>query len=235
MRKLILIIALVANPVFIWAASHLSHCRGAGGEAKDTSQKTRIFSVGAGFVKTSLNFFKNFGEDTYSNGYGVRAMFQPSQTFRMAACFSKVESVNITPTWVNVNNSFFDLDAHFMMHFADKRNIAYFILGASGQHWKGYYTGLHDLNKWKLNLTPNSMYSSVYFGGKIGMGAEIKIVGPISGYGEFIFRITKTDVGAGLSDVVYGLGIKANLANLARKSSGRHRSLLKFGDKYHWF
>jgi len=206
--------------------------------AKDTSlRKTRILSVGGGFIKTSLNFFKNAQENTYSNGWGARMMLQTSETFRFAACFSKVESVNINPTWVNVKNSFFDLDAHFMMHFADKRSIAYFLMGLSGQYWNGYYTGLHDLNNWKLHATANTMYQALYFGGRMGIGAEIKIFGPLNGYGEFIFRFSKTDVGSGLSDVVYGLGLKMNVANLSRHHrNNKHRhSILKFRDKYHWF
>ncbi len=203
---------------------------------KDTARKTRILSVGGGYVKTSLNFFKNYQEDTYVDGFSGRLMFQTSETFRLALCFSQAQSVNINPTWINVNNSFIDLDAHFMMHFADQRNIAYFIIGASGQYWNGYYTGLHDLNAWKLHATPNSNYKALYFGAKMGMGVEIKIFGPISGYGEFIFRFTKTDVGTGLSDVVYGLGIKLNIANFGHSaSSKKHHSILRFRDKYHWF
>jgi len=229
MRK-VLLIAFVLWGALAFSANSISYAK------KDTTHKIRIISLSAGFIKTSLNFFKNAAEETYSNGYGFRALFQPGETFRVGACYSKVESVNIDPTWVNVNNSFYDLDAHFMMHFLDKRNIAYFILGLSAQHWKGFYTGLHDLNSWKLNIPKNSMYQSLYFGGRIGMGAEIKIIGPISGYGEFIFRITKTDVGSGISDVVYGLGIKVNVANLGNnRSSKRRHSILKFGDKYHWF
>ncbi|HXB39307.1 MAG TPA: hypothetical protein VNZ49_02125, partial [Bacteroidia bacterium] len=92
---------------------------------KDTSGKTRILSIGGGYIKTSLNYFKNYQEDTYCNGFSGRIMFQTSETFRLAACFSQAQSVTISPTWVNVNNSFIDLDAHFMMHFADQRNIAY--------------------------------------------------------------------------------------------------------------
>lgn len=203
---------------------------------KDTSQKTRILSVGCGYIKTSLNFFKNSPEGTNANGFSGRIMFQTSETFRFAACFSQAQSVTISPTWINVNNSFIDLDAHFMMHFADQRNIAYFVLGASGQYWQGYYTGIHDLNAWKLNAKPNSDYKALYFGAKIGMGVEIKIYGPISGYGEFLFRFTKTDVGTGLSDVVYGLGIKVNLANFGHSKSSKHKhSILGFKDKYHWF
>lgn len=204
-------------------------------QAKDTTRKSRILSVGGGFIKTSLNFFKNYQEETYSNGFGLRALYQVSETFRLAACFSKVQSVNIAPTWVNVNNSFYDLDAHFLMHFMDRRSIGYFVMGLSAQQWRGYYTGLHDINSWRLKATPNTDYRALYFGARLGMGAEIKIVGPLSGYGEFLFRITKTDVGFGLSDVVYGLGLKANLANLSRSKAKHRRPLLKFRDKYHWF
>lgn len=201
---------------------------------KDSIQKTRILSVGAGFIKTSLNYYKNAQENTYFTGHGFRLMFQPNETFRVAANFSTVNSVNIQPTWLNVRNNFYDLDAHFMMHFMDKRNIAYFIMGASAQYWNGFYTGLVDYNQFKLNAPANKVYESWYYGAKIGMGVEIKVYGPISGYGEFIFRVSNTDVGAGISDVVYGLGLKMNLANLAKDPKRRH-SILSFGDKYHWF
>lgn len=209
--------------------------RSAGAAPKDSTRKARFFSVGGGFVKTSLNFFKNYQEETYSNGYSFRAMYKVSETFRLSGCFSKVRSVNIVPTWINVNNSFYDLDGHFLMHFMDRRSIGYFVMGVSAQRWHGYYTGLHDLNHWKLNLEANTDYSALYFGAKIGMGAEIKVIGPVSGYGEFLFRVSKTDVGFGLSDVVYAMGLKVDVINLARKKPGRSRSLLKFRDKYHWF
>ena len=221
--------------VFLFCFSVQAADKPDGGALKDSTRKTRFFSVGAGFVKTSLNFFKNYQEETYTNGYSLRAMYQLSETFRLAGCFSKVRSVNIVPTWINVNNSFYDLDAHFLMHFMDRRSIGYFVIGVSAQHWHGYYTGLHDLNHWKLKLEANTDYRALYFGTKLGMGAEIKVFGPLSGYGEFLFRVSKTDVGFGLSDVVYALGLKVNVANFAGKKSRGRRSLLRFRDKYHWF
>jgi hypothetical protein len=223
--------ALLVISFFLFVLS----AQAATGMPKDTTRKEHYFSVGGGFIKTSLNFFKNYQEETYSNGYGLRALYQFSETFRLAACFSKVQSVNIVPTWVNVNNSFYDLDAHFLMRFMDRRSIGYFVIGLSAQHWYGYYTGLHDINSWKLNTAPNTNYEALYFGGKLGMGAEIRIAGPLSGYGEFLFRITRTDVGFGLSDVVYGLGLKVNVFNTWHDKTKRRRSLLRFTDKYHWF
>lgn len=221
-RGVIIAIILLSASTKIFSAS------------RDTT-KIRILSIGGGFIKTSLNFFKNYQEDTYSNGYSVRLMFQPSEVFRIAGCFSRVEAVNIQPTWLNVNNSFYDLDAHLIMHFRDKRNLAYFVCGLNAQYWSGFYTGVHDYNNFKLKAVPNTMYNALYFGGKLGMGVELKLFGPISGYGEFLFRITKTDVGFGLSDVVYGLGLKINVANLLPKKHRHHKSILRFRDKYHWF
>lgn len=199
---------------------------------KDTTRKIRVFSISGGLFKTSLNFFKNIDQDPYSAGYSLRALLQTSETFRLSGTFCKVASVNIDPTWVNVRNSFFDLDANFMMHFADARNLAYFIAGASGQYWNGYYTGLRDLNTVKPNAAPNMRNQGLHISARTGMGAEIKIYGPISGYGEFIFRFSGTDRNKGLIDLSYNTGIKVNVANLARR---RHHSILHFRDKYHWF
>ncbi len=202
---------------------------------KDTTKNTGIiFSVGGGMIYTSLNFFKNYQEETYYRGGGGRIMMQLSDRFRISANIEQVKSINIQPIWLNVNNIFYDLDAHFLMHFADGKSIAYFIMGASAQYWKGFYTGIHDLNSWKLNTPPNSNYQALYYGATLGMGAEVKIAGPLSIYGEFRFRISKTDVGTGLNDVLYSAGLKINLPTLKPKT-GKHHSILKFRDKYHWF
>lgn len=199
---------------------------------KDTAQKVRIFSIAGGLFKTSLNFFKNIDQDPYSTGLALRALLQTSETFRLSGTFCRVASVNINPTWVNMRNNFIDVDANFLMHFADKRNLAYFIAGASAQYWDGYYTGLRDLNVVKRNATPNMRNQGLHLSARTGMGAEIKIYGPISGYGEFIFRFSGTDQGKGLIDLSYNTGVKVNVANLARR---RHHSILHFRDKYHWF
>jgi len=202
---------------------------------KDTSTRNGIlFSLGGGLIYTSLNFFKNYQEETYYRGVGGRILMQFSDRFRVSVNMEQVKSINIEPIWINVTNTFFDVDGHLLMHFADKKNIAYFIAGASAQYWKGFYTGVHDINSWRLNIPPNSKYQALYYGITIGMGAEAKIVGPIRIYGEFRFRISKTDVGTGLNDVLYSAGLKINLPVLKPKT-GNHHSILKFRDKYHWF
>ena len=202
---------------------------------KDTSkQKGIVVSIGGGPIYTSLNFFKNYQEETYYKGWGGRILMQFSERFRMSFNLEQVRSINIQPIWINVNSTFYDLDAHFLMHFADNRNLAYFIMGASAQYWNGYYTGIHDINSWKLNIPLNSYYHTLYYGITLGMGAEAKLIGPLSIYGEFRFRVSKTDVGTGLNDVLYSAGLKLNLPKLKSKT-GKRRSILRFGDKYHWF
>ena len=108
-------------------------------------------------------------------------------------------------------------------------------MGASAQYWNGFYTGIHDLNWWRLNIPLNSNYKALYYGVTMGMGAEIFIVGPLSIFGEFRFRISKTDVGTGLNDVLYSAGLKLDFFALKSKKGAHHHSLLKFHDKYHWF
>lgn len=203
---------------------------------KDTTKKEGvIFSVGANMIYTSLNFFKNYQEETYYSGRGIRLMAQFGDRFRISSGIEQVRAINIVPIWYNVSNTFYDLDAHWILHFLDGHSKAYFILGASAQKWQGFYAGTHDLNGWKMHVSPNQNYTALYYGITMGMGAEIKIIGPLSLFGEFRCRISKTDVGTGLNDVLYSGGLKLNFLALKPKKNGRHHSVLKFHDKYHWF
>ncbi|MGZ3863067.1 MAG: hypothetical protein ACXVPN_04625 [Bacteroidia bacterium] len=203
---------------------------------KDTSQHTPIiFSVGCGFIYTSLNFFKNYQEDTYTRGYGFRALMQLNNTFRICISRDEVKSFDVPPVWLHVKNTVYDLDLHLICHFRNSKNTIYVIFGGSAQYWDGFYTGINDYNAWKLNIPKNTQYKSISYGATVGVGTEIILYGPLSLYGEFRFRVSKTDLGAGLNDVLYGAGLKLNLPHRKSKKQGHHHSILKFHDKYHWF
>jgi hypothetical protein len=203
---------------------------------KDTTKTDRMtFSVGGGYIYTSLNFFKNYQEETYYGGNGFRVLARFSDRFRLCASRDQVQSINIEPSWLNVKNVYYDLDMHFISHFQHTKNIAYFILGASAQYWNGFYTGIHDLNAWRVKIPINTYYHTLYFGVTAGAGVEIKLYGPISLYGELRWRASKTDLGTGLSDVLYGAGLKLDIPSPKPKKNGHHHSILKFRDKYHWF
>ncbi|HWY37618.1 MAG TPA: hypothetical protein VNY73_03600 [Bacteroidia bacterium] len=203
---------------------------------KDTTEKTGlVLSIGGGGIYTSLNFFKNYQEQTYYGGNGVRVLAQFNDLFRVCLSRDEVNSIDIPPVWLNVKSVYYDLDLHIISHFWGTENLGYLILGASSQYWNGFYTGINDFNAWKLNIPRNTYYHTLYYGATVGVGTEIKLVGPLSLYGEFRFRLSKTDLGTGLNDVLYGGGLKLNLATIKKPKEGRHHSILKFRDKYHWF
>jgi hypothetical protein len=203
---------------------------------KDTSHHNHfILSVGGGFIYTSLNFFKNYQEETYYTGRGFRVMAQFNNRFRICVSRDQVNSIDILPVWLHVKNIYYDIDAHFISNFRTSNNTAYFILGTSTQYWSGFYTGINDVNRWKLNIPLNSNYKTMYYGLTVGVGLEIRLYKPLSMYGEFRFRVSKTDLGAGINDVLYGGGLKLNIPTPKRKTGARHHSILKFRDKYHWF
>ena len=226
MRKLIFIFTC------LFFVIKLSAQKGTNGSKKDTatnSGKTNIIQIGAGGLLTSLNFFKNAQQFTYYPAFSGRLYYQPSQYIRFVVDYSKVEQVNLIPTWLNVRNTYLDIDAHFLLHFDDKISSAYFILGASSQYWKSFYTGIDDYNNRGTRI-PNTNYNAVYYGANIGFGFEFNILPRFDVYGEIRFRITDTDVGFGLSDVCYGVGIKYTLLNIHPIHGYRRPS-----KHFHWF
>ncbi len=188
---------------------------------KDTiinTNRTNIIQIGAGGLLTSLNFFKNAQTFTYYPAISFRMYYQPNNYIRFVADYTKVQEASIAPTWLNVRNTYFDIDANFLMHFIGSAGIAYFILGASSQSWKSYYTGVDDYNSTAdAKIQPNTNYKATYFGANIGVGFEFKILPRFDMYGEVRYRVSYTDVGFGLSDVCYGVGVKYTLLDFNPK------------------
>jgi hypothetical protein len=201
---------------------------------KDTlvndTKPTRI-QIGAGGLYTSLNFFKNAQAFTYYPAYSARLYFQPNSIIQFVLDYSKVQQVNIIPTWLNVHNTYLDIDAHLLMHPNQGKTTVYFILGFSTQFWKGVYTGVDDYNYYVLHVKHNTDYKTIYYGASLGIGFEYKLVKRLEAYGEVRYRMTKTDVGFGLSDVCYGVGLKYTLFDFHPKpvynKPGKHFKWIK--------
>lgn len=201
----------------------------------NNTDKVNVIEIGAGGLLTSLNFFKNAQKFTYYPAVSVRAYYQPKGYIRFMVDYSSlVQPANIIPTWLNVKSTYVDMDAHLLMHFYNSGNsnksIVYFIMGVSAQSWKGYYTGIDDYNSSVLKIEANTNYKTVYFGGNVGFGFEYKFATRLGLYGEIRFRITDTDVGFGLSDVCYGVGLKCALIDFHPKAVYR-----KPGKHFKWF
>lgn len=169
-------------------------------------------------MATSLNFFKNAQTFTYYPAISFRLYYQPNNYIRLVADYTKVQEANLIPTWLNVKTNYLDLDAHFLMHFINSSGVAYFILGASSQSWKSYYTGIDDFNSLAdAKIKPNTNYKTTYYGANVGIGFEFKILPRFDAYVEVRYRIANTDVGFGLSDVCYGGGVKYTLIDFNPK------------------
>src|SRR6185437_6204849 len=63
---------------------------------------SKAIEVGAGGILTSLNFFKNAQNFTYYPASSFRLYLQPNTFVQFVFDYSKVEQVNIVPTWYNV-------------------------------------------------------------------------------------------------------------------------------------
>ena len=197
-------------------------------------EKINVIHIGAGGLLTSLNFFKNTQQFTYFPEVSARIYYQPAGFLRLMVDYATlIKQVNIIPTWLNVKSTYIDVDAHILMRLRNIENqnkLFYFIVGASAQSWKGYYTGIDDFNNSALKIQPNTNYKMLYFGGSIGFGFEYNFAPRLGMYGEIRFRVTNTDVGFGLTDVCYGLGIKCRLIDFYPKAIYKRP-----GKHFKWF
>jgi len=198
---------------------------------KDDFEPKQAIEFGAGGILTSLNFFKNAQNFTYYPASSFRLYLQPNRFVQFVVDYSRVKEVNIVPTWYNVQNTYLDLDVHFLLHPANAdRTTVYFVLGIVSQFWKGVYTGIDDFNHYVLTVQKNTDYKAIYYGASIGAGFEFKIINRLKLYGEVRYKLTQTDVGFGLSDVCYGAGIKYTLLDFHPKPIYNKPS-----KHFHWF
>ena len=172
-----------------------------------SSNKITRIQIGVGGVFSSLNFFRNDLAKRSYPGVSARIYYQPLKYLRILVDYTQIQPVSLRPTWLNVHNSYLDIDANFLFNFNDSKFFGYFILGASSQHWNGFYTGIDDYNNRGVRV-PNTNFKTTYYGGNMGFGAEDRIISRLDLYIEIRFRVIDTDIGIGLSDVSYGGGIK---------------------------
>ena len=192
------------------------------------NKMTKI-QIGVGGVFSGLNFFKNNLSKRSYPGASARIYYQPRKYFRLLVDYTQIQPVSLSPTWLNVHSAYIDIDANVVFNFTDSKFFGFFILGASSQYWRGFYTGLNDYNNRGVRL-PNTYYKSTFYGGNMGFGAEYRILSRLDIYVEIRFHVMNTDIGLGLSDASYGGGLKYTIID---KYPGK---VYKRPSKhFHWF
>jgi hypothetical protein len=196
---------------------------------KDPKTQYKGFYVGGGGLLSSVDFYRNYRQNPHHLGANIRAYWEFSDNMRIMCEYSHTPKFNLEPTWYDVTSNVFDANLNFLFRIQDQETSFYTITGLSMMRWKGFYTGQGDFNPGSRNIyTPNKEYINHYVGFNAGVGFEHDF-NPAQFFGEFRYRLTETEAGFGISDVIVNLGFKMHVYPLL------HKKFRDPGKKYNWF
>ena len=184
-------------------------------DSTDKDEAKKLLQLGACGMISSLSFLNSPQDFTYFPEFSLRAYYQTNRYVQFVLEYSHIAQQNIMPTWLNVQNTYLDLDAHFLLR-SDKKNqraAFYAIIGGMAQLLHGIYTGADNDNKFAPHAQQNNYYKTMYYGGSIGVGGECRIIRRLYLFGEVRWRYIKSEAGLILSDKCYNVGIKYTLHN----------------------
>jgi hypothetical protein len=198
-------------------------------DSTDKDEAKKLIQFGACGMISSLSFLKPPQDFSYFPEFSLRAYYQTNRYVQILLEYSHISQVNIVPAWQKVQNTYLDLDAHFLLRsHQNQRATFYAIVGGLVQLLHGVYTGVDNDNKYVPQAQKNTYYKTMYYGGSIGLGGECRIIRRLYLFGEIRWRYIKSEAGLLLSDECYNVGIKYTLHNFKPIYKG-------VGKRFKWF
>ena len=172
--------------------------------ARDSLKEQFRFRVGGGFTFSAINLLRNPDDTRAKHGFEFRSQMELKPALRISGSYSRNFELT-TPTWANITSVNYDLNLQFVAHFRESGNSIYFFTGGNMNRWKGRFTGFQDFFDIAETLAPGTWTRETYLGLNFGTGLE-KNWKHSNLYGKFKFRLTSTELGFSISDVVYTVG-----------------------------
>ncbi len=192
---------------------------------KKPEVKHTTFGIGVGITRSVIFLSRNVREFNDATGINVGIVYGGNKLTRFSAEFHQYSSINIAPTWYNINAKTYEANLQLLARFKRSNAIIYPITGISVNMFKGFFTGKEDFQNLADKYPVNSEVHSYWIGANFGMGYEHEI-GPVKAVLQYKMRVGVQDaVGKiNIMDVCYSLGLRYDLKVLKPKHSHIFRS-----------
>ena len=190
------------------------------------------FGVGFGRARSVLFLTRNIKEDNDARGWQTVMSYGLNRVLRATVEFSWFNSIDIAPTWKDVNAHAFEANIHFLSSMPNGTTRFFPLAGLSYNVFKGHFTGLQDHLNLRALYAPGTYVRTPWFGANIGCGSEHDLLKMLSVYGEFKMRVGVSEGYNQLSimDVFLSAGVRYTIRVPAPHklfSSTRSRYLLR--------
>ncbi len=177
-----------------------------------TRALTTRLGLGAGAAGSVLFLSRNVKENNEAYGFHLSMAYGGTKLFRGIVEYTQFKTMDIAPTWYNVEASTIEANMHIIARFSEGKAVFYPIFGFSYNVFSGFYTGVRDYLNLSTLYEDNSDVRTTWWGFNAGAGyeyffrrfsffADYKMrMGVSEGYNEF-----------NIMDVCLSAGLRFNL------------------------
>lgn len=186
------------------------------------------FGVGFGVTRSVLYLSRNIKEQNDANGFTGIITYHSRKNWRFTAEVTRFNTLNIEPTWLNIQAYTYELNAQLCAKFASSRTLFYPLFGLSYNTFRAYFTGVNDFMNLKAFYPVQSQVNTNWLGANVGAGMEHSFKG-FSIFATYRMRVGKMERKNqfNIMDVCYGAGLRYDIklpksVNIFKGTRGRY-------------
>lgn len=188
-------------------------------DKKKLELRHTTLGLGVGLTRSVIFLSRNIKEFNDATGFNVGLVYGGNKIARFSAEFHQYNSINIEPTWYNINAKTYEANVQFLARFRGEKAVIYPLLGISVNDFKAYFTGKEDFQNLRDKYGVNTQVHSFWLGANFGIGYEHQI-GPLKAFALYKMRVGVQDMVTKLNimDVCYSLGLRYDFKALTPKA-----------------
>jgi hypothetical protein len=183
-----------------------------------------IYVLGA-YQLGAINMQRNPFSQTFFSGWSAAVLIKTENNPHFLIEYGTTLKTNLSADWINIKEQHVNVNAWFEA-FSKEKSAFITMLGLGFKKLDGYYTGILKEREYEELYKSNSKVSNAWLGLNAGLGYEVN-VDPVSIFLLAEVPVVWSDVGFGINDFIFKIGIKQKIPFKQLFSKNK--------DRYHWF
>ncbi len=155
-------------------------------------KKVSNFGMGFGITRSVVYLPRNTQNNNDARGKNFNLTYDNGNLVRFTFEYNQFQSLNFSPTWLNVKASSFESNVCVIARFKNSTSYFYPIAGISFNRFSGYFTGINDYLNLKSKYQENRTVTTNWWGLNTGVGYDYNFKNSAI-YITYKMRIGKTE------------------------------------------
>lgn len=159
------------------------------------------FSVNGGLAFSAINILRNENDRYPKTGFNFRLNYRLEEALWTSAEYTHSFTFS-SRTWQDIKSRNYDLNIFLAANLDNPRARPYGLVGLGMHKWSATFTGEHDYHNWRKIYDINERVEEQWYLINFGAG-YLQYWESFGVQGDFRFRLSGTELGFNISDVVY--------------------------------